>query len=1072
MPKDTSIKKILVIGSGPIVIGQGCEFDYSGTQACKALREEGYEVVLVNSNPATIMTDPETAPRTYIEPITPEYVEKIIARERPDALLPTLGGQTALNCAMALYRGGVLEKYGVRMIGADADAIDKGEDRHRFKEAMIRIGLEVPASGIAHTMAEAWDVANNVIGRYPMIIRPAFTLGGSGGGVAYNKKEYEEIVARGLDLSPVSEVLIEESLLGWKEFEMEVMRDRNDNCVAICSIENMDPMGVHTGDSITVAPAQTLTDREYAIMKEASFAIIREIGVACGGSNIQFAMDPKTGRLVVIEMNPRVSRSSALASKATGFPIAKLAAKLAIGYTLDELKNDITKVTPASFEPTIDYVVCKVPRFTFEKFKKADERLTTAMKSVGEVMSIGRTFKESLQKALRSLETGRWGFGFDAKDPVNPSRKEISAKLSVPNAERIFWLQTAFVNGFTIEEVEELTQMDPWFLDQLQQLAEAGMKLDTLDLLEAKKLGFSDRQIARARGCSEDDIRAERKAKGILPTYRLVDTCAGEFDAVTPYYYSSYGEECEARPNDKKTIMILGGGPNRIGQGIEFDYCCVHASFALKELGYETIMVNSNPETVSTDFDTSDKLYFEPLTLEDVLNICDVEKPCGVIVQFGGQTPLNLAAALQERGVPIIGTSPRSIELAEDRKYFSALLDEIGLKQAEAGTATNEEEAVEVAQRIGFPVLVRPSFVLGGRAMMIVYDERELRTYMREAVDASPERPVLVDRFLENAMEIDVDVIADGETSVVGAIMQHVEPAGIHSGDSACMIPPNRVSPAMHKEMMRAAKELAAKLNVKGLMNCQFAIKDEQLYVIEVNPRASRTVPFVSKSIGVPLAKLAAKVMSGMKLAELGFTKEVVPPYYTVKEAVFPWNRFPGIDVVLGPEMHSTGEVMGIDTDPELAYMKSQISAFNALPKEGLVFISVNDRDKAHVLEVAQNFAKSGSAICATKGTRDYLQKNGIACERAYKVLEGHRPNIVDRIKNGDIVFVANTPGSHDAREDEVAIRAAAVSTGISYATDISSARACSAAILHNKDKEPEVRTIQEFHAANGTPLV
>ncbi len=1071
MPKDTSIKKILVIGSGPIVIGQGCEFDYSGTQACKALRQEGYEVVLVNSNPATIMTDPETAPRTYIEPITPEYVEKIIAREKPDAMLPTLGGQTALNCAMALHRQGILEKHGVRMIGANADAIDKGEDRQRFKEAMIRIGLDLPASGTAHNMAEAWDIANNVIGRYPMIIRPAFTLGGSGGGVAYNKAEFEEIVARGLDLSPVTEVLIEESLLGWKEFEMEVMRDRNDNCVAICSIENMDPMGVHTGDSITVAPAMTLTDREYAIMKEASFAIIREIGVASGGSNIQFAMCPKTGRMVVIEMNPRVSRSSALASKATGFPIAKLAAKLAVGYTLDELKNDITKDTPASFEPTIDYVVCKVPRFTFEKFKKADERLTTAMKSVGEVMSIGRTFKDSLQKALRSLETGRWGFGFDTKDPVNPSRKEICAKLSVPNAERIFWLQTAFVNGFTLEEVQELTQIDPWFLDQLQQLAEAGMRLKTLDLRQAKKLGFSDRQIALARGCTEDEVRAERKREGILPTYRLVDTCAGEFRAVTPYYYSSYGDEDEARPNDKKTIMILGGGPNRIGQGIEFDYCCVHASFALKELGYETIMVNSNPETVSTDFDTSDKLYFEPLTLEDVLNICDVEKPCGVIVQFGGQTPLNLAAALQERGVPIIGTSPRSIELAEDRKYFSALLDEIGLRQAEAGTATNEEEAVEVAKRIGFPVLVRPSFVLGGRAMMIVYDESELRTYMREAVDASPERPVLVDRFLQHAMEIDVDVIADGETSVVGAIMQHVEPAGIHSGDSACMIPPNRVSVGMHKEMMRAAKELAKKLNVKGLMNCQFAIKDEQLYVIEVNPRASRTVPFVSKSIGVPLAKLAAKVMSGMTLKELGFTKEVVPPYYTVKEAVFPWNRFPGIDVVLGPEMHSTGEVMGIDTDPELAYMKSQISAFNPLPKSGLVFISVNDRDKEHVLEVAQNFAKAGFDICATKGTMIHLLQNGIECERAYKVLEGHRPNIVDRIKNGDIVFVINTPGSHDAREDEVAIRAAAVSNNISYTTDLSSARACASAILHNKDKEPEVCTLQEFHAANSAAM-
>ena len=1049
MPKDTSIRKILVIGSGPIIIGQGCEFDYSGTQACKALKEEGYEVVLVNSNPATIMTDPETAPRTYVEPITPEYVEKIITREKPDALLPTLGGQTALNCAMELYRQGVLEKHGVRMIGASADAIDKGEDRQRFKEAMIKIGLDVPASGTAHNMTEAWDVAKNVIGSYPMIIRPAFTLGGTGGGIAYNKAEFEEIVARGLDLSPVTEVLIEESLLGWKEYEMEVMRDRNDNCVVVCSIENMDPMGVHTGDSITVAPIQTLTDREYQIMRDASFAVIREIGVETGGSNIQFAMDPRTGRMIIIEMNPRVSRSSALASKATGFPIAKLAAKLAVGYTLDEIKNDITRETPASFEPSIDYVVTKVPRFTFEKFKKADERLTTSMKSVGEVMSIGRTFKESLQKALRSLETGRWGFGFDTKCPQNPTRDEIAAKLAVPHAERIFWLQTAFTHGFSLEEVHDLTQIDPWFLDQLRQLAEAGMKLKDLDLREAKKLGFSDRQIALARGCTEDDVRAERKAKGIVPTYRLVDTCAAEFEAYTPYYYSTYGDENEARPNDKKKIVILGGGPNRIGQGIEFDYCCVHASFALKELGYETIMVNSNPETVSTDYDTSDKLYFEPLTLEDVLNICDQENPDGVIVQFGGQTPLNLAAALQERGVPIIGTSPRSIELAEDRKYFSALLDEIGLKQAEAGTATNEEEAVQVAHRIGFPVLVRPSFVLGGRAMMIVYDEDELRTYMREAVDASPERPVLVDRFLQHAMEIDVDVIADGTTSVVGAIMQHVEPAGIHSGDSACMIPPNKVSPAMHKEMMRAAKELAARLNVKGLMNCQFAIKDEQLYVIEVNPRASRTIPFVSKSIGVPLAKLAAKVMSGMTLAELNFTKEVVPSYYTVKEAVFPWNRFPGIDVVLGPEMHSTGEVMGIDRDPEIAYMKSQISAFNPLPSSGLVFISVNDRDKEVVVPIAQDIAEAGFSICATKGTMDHLLKHGIACSRAYKVLEGHRPNIVDRIKNGDIVFVINTPGSHDAREDEVAIRAAAVNNNISYC------------------KVTSVCTLQEFHACN-----
>lgn len=1067
MPKDTSIKKILVIGSGPIVIGQACEFDYSGCQACKALRQEGYEVVLVNSNPATIMTDPETAPYTYIEPITPEYVEKVIEREKPDAMLPTLGGQTALNCAMEMHRLGILKKHGVRMIGANAEAIEKGEDRKAFKEAMQRIGLDLPASGVAHNLQEARDIAKNVIGTYPMIIRPAFTLGGTGSGIAYNKDEFEEIVAHGLDLSPVSEVLIEESLLGWKELEIEVMRDCKDNCVIVCSIENLDPMGIHTGDSITVAPAQTLTAREYQILRDASFAVIREIGVAAGGSNIQFAQDPKTGRLVIIEMNPRVSRSSALASKATGFPIAKFAAKLAIGYTLDELKNDITKDTPAFFEPTVDYVVAKVPRFTFEKFKKADERLTTSMKSVGEVMSIGRTFKESMQKALRSLETGRWGFGFDAKEPQNPTHEEICAKLAIPNADRIFWIQTAFTHGFTLEEVHDLTQIDPWFLDQLLELAEVGMKLKDVDLKQAKELGFSDRQIAYARGCSEDEVRAERKAKGIVPTYRLVDTCAGAYKAVTPYYYSSYGEENEAKQTDRKKIMILGGGPNRIGQGIEFDYCCVHASFALKELGYETILVNSNPETVSTDFDTSDKLYFEPLTLEDVLNICDEEKPCGVIVQFGGQTPLNLAAALQERGVPIIGTSPRSIELAEDRKYFSALLDEIGLKQAEAGTATNEEEAVEVAKRIGFPVLVRPSFVLGGRAMMIVYDEAELRKYMREAVDASPERPVLVDRFLENAMEIDVDVIADGETSVIGAIMQHIEPAGIHSGDSACMIPAAGISVAMNREMHRAAKELAARLNVKGLMNCQFAVKDEQLYVIEVNPRASRTVPFVSKSIGVPLAKLAAKVMSGMKLKDLGFTEEVIPPYYAVKEAVFPWNRFPGIDVVLGPEMHSTGEVMGIDDDPEVAYLKSQISSFNPLPKEGLVFISVNDRDKANILPIARNIAEAGFDICATKGTMIHLLQNGVECERAYKVLEGHRPNIVDRIKNGDIAFVINTPGSHDAREDEVAIRAAAVTSNISYTTDMSSAKACAAAILHSKNKTPGVCTLQEFHARN-----
>ena len=788
MPKDTSIKKILVIGSGPIVIGQGCEFDYSGTQACKALREEGYEVVLVNSNPATIMTDPETAPRTYIEPITPEFVEKIIIREKPDALLPTLGGQTALNCAMELHRSGVLEREKVRMIGANADAIDRGEDRNLFKEAMLRIGLDVPRSGIAHTMEEARRVAGD-IGTFPLIVRPAFTLGGMGGGVAYNKTEFEEICARGLDLSPVSEILIEESLIGWKEFEMEVMRDRADNCVVICSIENIDPMGVHTGDSITVAPIQTLTDREYQAMRDASFAVIREIGVETGGSNIQFAINPTNGRMIVIEMNPRVSRSSALASKATGFPIAKLAAKLAVGYTLDELRNDITRETPACFEPTIDYVVTKVPRFTFEKFKQADEHLTTSMKSVGEAKAIGRTFKDSLQKALRSRETGRWGWGFDAKAPQAPSAEEITRKLAVPTAERIFWIQTAFSNGFSLDEVQQLTQIDPWFLAQMQDLAKAGDSLDKLDLREAKKLGFSDRQIALARRTTEENIRKERQEQGIVPGYRLVDTCAAEFEAYTPYFYSTYGDENEARETGRKKILILGGGPNRIGQGIEFDYCCVHASMALREMGYETIIVNSNPETVSTDYDSSDKLFFEPLTLEDVLHICAQEKPDGVIVQFGGQTPLNLANALEAHGVPIIGTSPRAIDLAEDREHFSALLKELGLKQADAGTATNVEAAAAIAARIGYPVLLRPSFVLGGRGMIIVYEEKELRRYMNEAVEASEERPVLIDRFLENAVEIDVDVIADRERAVIGAIMQHVEPAGIHSGDSASMIP-------------------------------------------------------------------------------------------------------------------------------------------------------------------------------------------------------------------------------------------------------------------------------------------
>ena len=1081
MPKDTSIHKILVIGSGPIVIGQGCEFDYSGVQACKALKEEGYEVVLVNSNPATIMTDPEFAHRTYIEPITPEVVEKIIIRERPDALLPTLGGQTALNTSMALFKSGALDRLGVRMIGANATAIDKGEDRQRFKDAMLKIGLDLPLSGTAHTLEEAKKVSEE-IGRFPLIIRPAFTLGGQGGGIAYNREEFDEIITRGLDLSPVSEVLIEESLLGWKEFEMEVMRDRNDNCVVICSIENLDPMGVHTGDSITVAPIQTLTDREYQIMRDASFACIREIGVETGGSNIQFATDPKTGRMIIIEMNPRVSRSSALASKATGFPIAKIAAKLAVGYTLDELPNDITRETPASFEPTIDYVVTKVPRFTFEKFPTANPVLTTSMKSVGEAMSIGRTFKESMQKCLRSLETGRWGFGFDHKDPQNPTREEITRKLQIPNAERIFWLQTAFTNGWSIAEVHAATQIDPWFLGHLKQIAEEGAALKERgrpahlvedagetpalldDLRHLKKLGFSDRQIAKARGTTEDAIRAQRKAAGIIPTYRLVDTCAAEFEAYTPYFYSTYGDENEARDSAKKKIIILGGGPNRIGQGIEFDYCCVHAAFALKELGYETIMVNSNPETVSTDYDTSDKLFFEPLTLEDVLNICDQEKPHGVIVQFGGQTPLNLAADLERHGVPIIGTSPKSIELAEDRKFFSALLDKLHLRQADAGTATNEAEALEVANRIGYPVLVRPSFVLGGRAMMIVYNSSELSRYMREAVTASPERPVLVDRFLDNATEVDVDCISDGETSVIGAIMEHIEQAGIHSGDSACVIPAFSLSESIKTEISRAARELARELNVKGLMNIQFAVKDETLYVIEVNPRASRTVPFVGKATGVALAKLAAKIMVGHKLKDLGFTETVIPPHFSVKEAVFPWNRFPGIDIVLGPEMKSTGEVMGIDADLGMAYAKAQISAFNPLPTAGNVFLSVADLDKDRAVPVARDLADLGFRIFSTGGTHARLVAEGIPCTRVYKLAEQARPNVIDMMKNREIHFVVNTPSTHEAREDEIRIRSTAIAQKISHATNLSAAEASIKAIRSLKTRELTVRCIQEYH--------
>ena len=1065
MPRDTSIKKILLIGSGPIVIGQGCEFDYSGVQACKALQEEGYTVVLVNSNPATIMTDPEFAARTYVEPITAEIVERIIEKEKPDALLPTLGGQTALNTAMELVRSGFLEKSGVKLIGANAEAIEKGEDRLLFKEAMIKIGLDMPHSGVAHTMDEGYAIAEE-IGTYPLIIRPAYTLGGTGGGIAYNREDFNTIVRRGLDLSPVTEVLVEESLLGWKEYEMEVMRDRADNCVVICSIENFDAMGVHTGDSITVAPAQTLTDREYQHMRDASFAIIREVGVETGGSNIQFSVNPEDGRMIVIEMNPRVSRSSALASKATGFPIAKIAAKLAVGYTLDEIPNDITRETPASFEPSIDYCVVKIPRFTFEKFRDADATLTTQMKSVGEAMAIGRTFKEAMQKALRSLETGRAGLGADGKDG-NPDISYIRERLATPNAERIFFIRLAFENGVELDEIYNLTGIDPWFLKNIEDLLvsekELGTDLDSFDFRRAKRLGYSDQQLSYITGESLDDVRKKRKAAGVIPTYRLVDTCAAEFEAYTPYFYSTYGIENEARGGDKRKVMILGGGPNRIGQGIEFDYCCVHASFALKELGFETVMVNSNPETVSTDYDTSDKLYFEPLTLEDVLNIYEEETCWGVIVQFGGQTPLNLAADLERHGCNIIGTSPKSIEQAEDRKYFSALLDELGLKQAPAGTAVSPEEAVVIAGRIGYPVLVRPSFVLGGRAMMIVYTDEELEHYMQNAVDVSPSRPVLVDRFLEDATEVDVDCICDGETTVVGAIMEHIEEAGIHSGDSACVIPSFSLSEPMREQIAIAAKRLAIALEVRGLMNIQFAVKDEELYVIEVNPRASRTVPFVSKAIGVPLAKLAAKVMAGEKLVDLGFTETIMPTHYSVKEAVFPFSKFPGIDISLGPEMKSTGEVMGIDADLGMAYAKAQMAASSSLPLEGKIFISVKDRDKDTAVELAKEFSELGYEIYSTSGTASRFEAAGIKVTRLNKLAEG-RPNVLDMIKNREIAMVINTPSGRIPRRDEVSIRSGALANRVPIMTTMRGATASVRSIRSLKAAELDVTPLQEYH--------
>jgi carbamoylphosphate synthase large subunit/REP element-mobilizing transposase RayT len=1308
MPRNNELHKILLIGSGPIVIGQGCEFDYSGVQACKALREEGYEVVLVNSNPATIMTDPEFADRTYVEPITPEVIEAILEREKPDAILPTMGGQTALNAAMELNRNGALARHNVKLIGANAQAIAKGEDRQLFKEAMLRIGLDVPRSGIAHSIADAVRVAGT-IDKFPLIVRPAFTLGGAGGGIAYNRDELEEICERGLALSPVTEVLIEESLVGWKEFEMEVMRDCADNCVVICSIENFDAMGVHTGDSITVAPAQTLTDKEYQMMRDASFDVIREIGVETGGSNIQFAVNPANGRMVVIEMNPRVSRSSALASKATGFPIAKIAAKLAVGYTLDEIRNDITRETPASFEPTIDYCVVKIPRFTFEKFPQADPTLTTQMKSVGEAMAIGRTFKEALQKALRSLEIKRFGLCGDGNDK-RVDAETLRLKLAIPNAERVFHLAQAFQDGMSIDEVFELTKIDRWFLHNVRQIveeayrkpgfqpdsadrlpacasptpsplfepfdeqskiqqtqrhlphweqsgatyfvtfrlidsvaqdvlaqwrderqqwlkvhpqpwdwrtareymrmneesreewldrghgscllrktavaeivvsalkhfdrerylldafvvmpnhvhvlfkplignslssilhswksfsanainrkvdrqgslwmaenfdtivrdgghldtcrkyiaqnpvkaglgvgdfslemrsvlqvseeeegqagslpAESGWKPDLRMLRRLKKLGFSDRQIAVAHGKSELEIRAERKAAGVIPTYRLVDTCAAEFEAFTPYYYSTYGTENEMRRTERPKIMILGGGPNRIGQGIEFDYCCVHAAFALREIGFETIMVNSNPETVSTDYDTSDKLYFEPLTLEDVLNIYEQELPEGVIVQFGGQTPLNLAEGLKAAGVPIIGTQPESIEMAEDRKLFAAMLDKLGLRQTPSGSAVSADEAITIADRIGYPVLVRPSFVLGGRAMELVYNGDDLRRYMQTAIDVSPDRPVLVDRFLEDAIEVDVDCIADGEMSVIGAIMEHIEEAGIHSGDSACVIPTFSLSDKVLEQIRTATKSMARELQVRGLMNVQFAVKGDDVYVLEVNPRASRTVPFVSKAIGVPLAKLAAKVMTGKTLTELGFTQEIIPKHFSVKEAVFPFLRYQGNDIALGPEMKSTGEVMGIDADLGLAYAKSQMAAPPPLPKSGNVFISVKDSEKPGVIPLAREFVDLGFQIIATSGTWAALHAAGVPVTKVHKIREG-RPNVLDLVTNRDIDFIINSPSGKIPREDEVKIRNASLAQKIPIMTTLRAAQASANGIRSLQRSKLHVKTLQEYH--------
>jgi carbamoyl-phosphate synthase large subunit len=1119
MPKRTDLRKILLIGSGPIVIGQACEFDYSGTQACKALREEGYEVVLVNSNPATIMTDPGVADRTYIEPISWEVVAKIIERERPDALLPTLGGQTGLNTAMDLEHHGVLQQFGVEMIGARADVIDKAEDREKFKQAMLKIGLSVPRSAVARTLSDAQSIRDEV--GLPCVIRPSFTLGGTGGGIAYNREEFNELVTRGLDLSPVTEVLIEESVIGWKEYELEVMRDRADNVVIVCSIENLDPMGVHTGDSITVAPAQTLTDKEYQAMRDAAIRVIREIGVETGGSNIQFAINPDNGQMVVIEMNPRVSRSSALASKATGFPIAKIAAKLAVGYRLDELRNDITRETPACFEPTIDYVVTKIPRWTFEKFPEADPTLTTQMKSVGETMAIGRTFKESLQKALRGLETGRFGLGADRADrwgtPRQPGRDEILNKISIPNAERMWFLRYALLAGFSVEEIYKITHIDPWFLNNIRDLVDLERELRGIhdpqtvsdDLFwQAKQAGFSDKQLANLWNSTEMEIRRLRKARGINAVYKLVDTCAAEFEAYTPYYYSTYerpvvviedrGSRIEDRgsraegafsildpqssilENDethppaagKDRIMILGGGPNRIGQGIEFDYCCCHAAFALKEAGFETIMVNSNPETVSTDYDTSDHLFFEPLTLEDVLNICDRVKPKGLIVQFGGQTPLNLARALAAAGAPIIGTSVDSIDKAEDRERFQLLANQLGLRQPENGTAVDLQQALHIVRRIGYPVVVRPSYVLGGRAMEIVYDDEALKTYMEKAVTISPGKPILFDRFLESAIEVDVDCLSDGQRTFIGGVMQHIEEAGVHSGDSACVIPPHSLKTEVVEEIRRQTRALARALNVCGLMNVQFAVtRDGTVYILEVNPRASRTVPFVSKAINIPLAKHAALVMIGKTLDELGLLQEVTPQHFSVKESVFPFNKFPGVDIILGPEMRSTGEVMGIDDSFPMAYAKSQLAANSPLPQPGAtVFISVADRDKVEAIPIARMWANLGYRLISTRGTASALRSAGIAVEEIPKLKEG-RPNLVDKMKNDEVALVINTPSGKGARTDEGKIRAEAVANRVTCITTLAAAQAAAEACAALREREITVMSLQERFATVAVPV-